>query len=455
MPDENSDFDLSAFLSNVEKASKRDRAASPVALAQATPVPVGKPSTAESGSPFPDDEAPDPSPPSPAEWEQAKREIVVDSNGHPRQAGAAPAPNSPILDQIRGRCERSLFIFAKLVLGLDRLTPTLHREVCRFLQDGSRKKRKLVLLPRDHLKTSIVSRSLPIHMLIQPAKNGAYFADKAGPNTRILLAGETATNTEHQLSWIAGTFESNLLLRAFWPDCCWQNPRREAKRWNAQVMVIPRTQDFPEASIETMGVGGAVTGRHYDVLLKDDLVTLEAANSPTVMFKAIEWHKTSRALLDDPDLSLEFIIGTRWAVMDLYEDIERNDPSVEVYKRAAIEDGKPIFGRVEPESGEPFGFTLDSLAQLSRELGVLFPLLYMNNAVDPALTDFDPGAIRYFEVSNGKIRFDESELDEIIREKVNAPAPTVVAPAYGAAFNEATYDAVVGNRESYLRFKYG
>jgi len=49
------------------------------------------------------------------------------------------------------------------------------------------------------------------------------------------------------------------------------------------------------------------------------------------MLAAIEWHKASRALLDEYEkesglVSLEWIIGTRWAVFDLYSYIMDNDP---------------------------------------------------------------------------------------------------------------------------------
>ena len=86
-------------------------------------------------------------------------------------------------------------------------------------------------------------------------------------------------NAEKQLAWAMAKLEGSKMLRAFWPSHVWGNARKESKKWHAQAVLIPRDQDFPEASIESIGVGGAVTGRHYCVLLKDDLATLKAANS--------------------------------------------------------------------------------------------------------------------------------------------------------------------------------
>lgn len=376
-----------------------------------------------------------------------ERELVVDKRGQPRQAGADR--EGEFVAKFRGAAESSLYFLAKAVLGLDRLTNTLHKPVAEWLQRVP-PYRKLLLMPRDHLKTSIVSRSLPIHLLIQPAQGNIYFPGKRGADTRILLATETAPLGEKQLRWIETRFEQGRRLRALWPDVCWENPKKQSPMWNAGGMMLPRSADldYPEGSIEVIGVGGAVTGRHYDVMLKDDLVTLEAANSAIVMHAAIEWHKSSRALFDDIDRGLEFIIGTRWAVYDLYDDIQKNDPSVEVLVRSAIEDGIPIF---------PEMFSLASLQQLRKELGVLFPLLYLNTAVDASISDFHVPDIRHYEVRDAEIHFDEDERDLLLAEwagQTTAPAEHAAAvPHSGLRLSSSTHDIIFGRGEYFTRLK--
>jgi len=366
----------------------------------------------------------------------AFEEVVVDRRtGQPRHAGADQS-DGPWIMQFRRRAEQSLYVFAKGVLGLTRLTPTLHKPLCAGLTRIP-PYRKLRLLPRDHLKTSVVSRALPMHALIQPPETNVYLPGFEGASTRVLLAGETATNTEHQLRWIEMQFESNVRLRALWPHRCWDNPRKEARKWNESEMLLPRTLSFPESSIETIGVGGAVTGRHYDILIKDDLATLDAANSPIIMAGAIEWHKASRALFHDPDRGLEFTIGTRWAVYDLYHDIIEHDPSVECEVRSAIEEGAPIF---------PELFTLEGLDRLRRELGPLFPLLYLNSPVDAAISDFAMAEVREFTVVGNALRFDEDERDFVLRERLNAPPVAVPMPS-GLPLNRDTYDLMAARGE--------
>lgn len=377
----------------------------------------------------------------------AARELVIDrKTGQVRQAGADLSMGRYIQD-FRVAAEKSLFVFAKGVLGLSRLTTALHKPCADFLMKTP-PYRKMLLLPRDHLKTSICSRSLPIHMLIQSKDSNPYIPGKDGAETRILLAAKTATNAQHQLRWIEARFETCDILQALWPHRCWTNARKESRKWSEAEMMIPRKIDYPEASIETIGVGGKVTGRHYDVMIKDDLIDIEDANSEIVMRGAIEWHKASRALMDDPDKSLEFVLGTRWAVYDLYQDIINEDPTVDRVVRAAIEDGKPIF---------PEFFSLETLKRLHKEMGPRFFLLYMNSAHNPELTDFDCDQIRSFYFAGSKITFSEDERDGVLEaglkrqdRLIREGPPREIIP--GMRLNRDTYD-VMKARNEYIRGK--
>ncbi len=381
-----------------------------------------------------------------------QKEIVIDSaSQRPRQAGTTDIENTKYVNELRKRAEASLFVFTKGILNLSRLSLNLHLGVCRWLQQTP-PYRKLMLLPRDHLKSSIAGRGLPIHLLIQPEKNNIYIPNKQGAAVRILLGYETATNAEHQLRWIEGQFESNQLLRHLWPECVWENSRRDSSKWSAKEMTIPRSTDYPESSIETIGVGGAVTGRHYDVMVKDDLTTLEAANSEVVMQDAIDWHKASRALFDDPDKGLEFMLGTKWAIHDLYSSIEADDPTVSIVKRSIVEpdengDMKTIF---------PEMFSLETVERLKKEFGVLFPLLYMNSVLDPALVDFDEDNLRFYRLVDDTIVFEEDGRDARLAESMeNKPQGITEAQREmlrGDAMTPEVYDFMT-ERERYLRFK--
>lgn len=393
-------------------------------------------------------------------------EIAIDKFGKPHQAGA-DMPEGKFVIELRERAERNLFVFTKGILMRGYLSPKLHTEVARWAQrrnltpdqvNVNPSYRKLLLLPRNHCKTSIISHGLPCHLIIQPKESNIYLPGRAGVDTRIMLAGETEKRAANNLSVVQAAFESNRLLRALWPQCCWENPRKQADKWNKIEMIVPRSIDYPDPTIQAIGVGGAITGARHDVHIKDDLISFDAANSMIVMETAIAWHNASRALLDE-DTSLEFLIGTRWAVHDLYDFIMNGgvldgekfekDHTVDVSVRSIVENGAVIY---------PEKFALQttpgkiSVTSLMKEHGTMFPLLYMNSAADPSLVDFDMDDVRDFAFHDGEIVFDEDERDTLINERSNSTSQvkdTTQQNMRGLPLNKDTYDLAFARQQMY------
>ena len=376
-------------------------------------------------------------------------EFVVEPSGNSvRQAGTTDTAGSSIQGEFIGTmkllAERKLFVFAKTILGMDRLTDHLHKEVCNNVQKCP-PYRKLFLLPRDCFKTTIISKALPLHMFIQQPDTNPYMPGFLGRNVKILLACETVDRGKKHITWIEAHLEKNELLRAFWPDVMWDAPRRDARAWNATEFFLPRdlSKEQSDPTMHTVGVGGAITGGHFDVIIDDDLVTFEAMNSQTVMQEAIQWHTLSRALLEDLDTSLEFIVGTHWAVHDLYTHIRKNDPTVEIYKRSLVEDGKIIF---------PEEFSEAAVAGLRASFGPMFPLLYQNDPRDSELCDFSEGQLRYYELIDGCFVFSEEPVDRQVEERLLLPRPDNddAPPTIPTAPFAEPWDVITSGRHQYL-----
>lgn len=365
------------------------------------------------------------------------QEFVVDRRGRLRQAGTVD-PHVGFVDFWRRFCESNLLVFAYVVLGRDYLTRSLHLPVCNWLM-RTPPYRKLLLLPRRHAKTSIVSHALPLHILVQP-EDGIYMPGKMGCDMRILLAGETMPRATDNMRVMRNVLESNEIFRGFWPQLCWEKPSRDADKWNEIALVIPRNIDYPDPSIRAIGVGGAIVGARHDVHIKDDLVGEAAANSEVEMANVIRWHINSRALFDDPNRSLEFIIGTRWAVTDLYSYIMAEDPSVDFVVRSIIEDGATIYPEV---------FTLDDVARLEREFGVMFPLLYMNNIGHPDLVDFAESDLRFFRQDGGIVYYDDDPRDMQLEAQFGAPTPITISRGEILDYNK------LARRQEWFQMRYG
>lgn len=386
----------------------------------------------------------------------AQSELVIDARtGAARQAGSAPAQRGMLSAELlrwRTAYERSLFAFARGVLGKRFLTAGFHREGCQFIQRVP-PFRKLLMWPREHGKSAILSDTVPVHMLIQPADANVYFPTEldgrvlhepiGGEDTRIVLTCETLDRGKDHMRVVQEAFESNKRLRALWPHRTWDAPRRQSKKWNDVEMILPRTQEWADPSLRVIGVGGALAGMHPIALLKDDMISLAASNSPALMTEAKRWHVTSRALINK-SWALEMTNGTHWAVGDVYDDIKR-DPTVECVVRSIIEGGAPLW---------PEEFPLARIAQLEVEFGAMFPLLYMNSTVDPALVDFNTALVRESALAGGTIALAEDERDEALRR---ALTPDADVPRSGnlrrkplsALWEEGT------PRDRYVRLKYG
>jgi hypothetical protein len=113
----------------------------------------------------------------PQSQEPKKSSVCLDQKtGQVRQAGS-DAPGGFIIEA-REQMQESLFYFAYGALGLTRLTQGLHLPVCEWLTTVP-PYRKLLLLPRDHLKTSMM-RALALHILLQEKGTNLYFNKNQG-----------------------------------------------------------------------------------------------------------------------------------------------------------------------------------------------------------------------------------------------------------------------------------
>lgn len=367
-------------------------------------------------------------------------EIVITPNGKVRQAGS-DSIDGQFIRTYRKLAESSLYFFCKAILGFNRLTNHLHLDTCKFVQRVP-PYRKLILLPRDCFKSTIVAKGLPLHIFIQPQDGNCYFPSRLGSDLKGLLICEIEPRASKHLQFIQAHLVKNQQLRALWPHAVWKNPQREARVWNAREFVLPRQiyAEQSDASLQGIGVGTAITGAHIDFMIKDDLISIDAMNSPTTMEKAREYHYLTRPLLEDIDTSLEWTIGTRWHNADIYQDMLDNDPTIEKYQRSLIEDGKIIF---------PEEFSWQSVEHLKKTLGPMFALLYQNDPRDSELTDFREEMIRWYDEEKSVIVFPEDPRDGEMLELMNQPR-SVQEDRRGWQEN-TIYDAVEARRDEHLR----
>jgi len=340
---------------------------------------------------------------------------------------------SPELQRLRQLCKDSLFILCKAVLGFTKFS-NLHRIMCkraeRVLANIKEGKgmRSVELWPRGHYKSSCYSIGLPIFLYLN------------NNNWRTLLAGSTATNSSMRLTRVQRVFTSNPLFQALFPEYAVLDTRRQ--KWTEFVAMLPRKHDFVEATFEAMGVGGRVTGRHYDIIITDDLVDEtclgpDGLPSETMMNAAIQWHDYMDFLFDVPEKGIEVMPCTRWAMNDLVGHIIENDKRYEVTRHSAL--GGCCEDHPDNTVLFPEQFTREALEVQRKKDPYKFALQMLNNPIDKDITDIQTSWLEYYDFNKrGDITLHDGKTVPIHRLNVY----TTIDPAFKTK-SKNDYTAIV------------
>lgn len=320
----------------------------------------------------------------------------------------------------------NLYAFNKGVLQYKDLTPGCHGPLCAW-HDNNQARHKLTLVPRGHLKTTNITIGKNLQKVCKNVEE------------RILLGNETSTNAERFLSAIRGHAETNRIFRALYSHIIPKDTRRT--RWSNSELVFNRQGTYPEPTIDSIGMTGAMTSRHYTHLCIDDPISEEAAKSKLVMDDVIGRISKLFSLMVDPEVNTLDLVGTRWAFYDVYAYfMEWFKDRLARFIRAAIEDGQPIW---------PERFSLETLALIRDDphMGEYnFSCLYMNQPRNEAVQNFNVKDIRFWRWASDEEHIVLYESNGEIHRIVRADSLDVVTTVdlrYGEQKLVGDRDAVV------------
>lgn len=268
-----------------------------------------------------------------------------------------------------------LLKFAYGVMGFHDLTIGCHGPLASFL-DHNPARFKHVEMPRDHLKTSLCTIARNSQKIVK------------NPNERILIINETSDNAERFLGAIRQHAEGNKIFRALYSHVIPKDTKKVP--WNNTELRFRREWVGPEPTLDSMGMTGAVTSRHYTHICIDDPISEAAVKSEAVMKDAITRITKVLTLMVKPGEDTFDLVGTRWAFADLYRHFMRQyKGKMALFIRGAIEEGEPIW---------PERFSLETLAQMRVDLReYMFSCLMMNNPRNADIQDFNVDDIRFWE----------------------------------------------------------
>jgi hypothetical protein len=255
-----------------------------------------------------------------------------------------PIPRASKKAMEQKRCREDLKYLCVEYLGYSDWD-VCHDDLEAWVKDSVGSRYRLLLIPRGHLKSSILTVGYTIQRILRE------------PNIRILIANAIWDNARGFLSEIAKHLGPDSKLEALFGVF-------KAKRWTRDGLVIKqRTRALAAPTVATTGIERTQASQHYDMIILDDVVSRENTSTREQREKVKKFYKDCLSLLEPTgDIS---IVGTTWNEDDLYNDLRRN-PKYKVFIRTALQPanfktGKPIF---------PKKFNLETLKGLRDELGM-------------------------------------------------------------------------------------
>lgn len=236
----------------------------------------------------------------------------------------------------------------------------------------------LDLWAREHYKSTIITFGKTIQDIL------------TNPEITVGIFSHTKPIARGFLRQIKFEFENNNRLKQLFPEILYEEPKRESSNWSEDKGITVKRKSNPAAAtVEAHGlVDGQPTGKHFSLLIYDDVVTRESVTSPDMI------KKTTDALSLSYNLGAHGgrrrYIGTRYHHNDTYREIISRESAV---KRVhpATKDGKA--------DGEPVFLERDVLVKKRKDMGVyVFGCQMLQDPKADQTEGFKEDWLRYWDV---------------------------------------------------------
>ena len=209
---------------------------------------------------------------------------------------------------------------------------------------------------REHYKTTIVTFGLSVQNLI------------VNPEETIGIFSFRVSIAQSFVKQIKDEFEKNDLLKALYPNVCYEDPAKESDLWTVERgFNIKRVGNTREPSVEGNGlVDSQPISRHYGVIVYDDCVTEKSVTTEDQMEKTLKAWENSSNLSKEGGKKRH--VGTRYHRWDLYQEIIDRGAAEPRIRPCYELLGKRADGSYE--YGEPVLYTEEYLSKKREEQGM-------------------------------------------------------------------------------------
>lgn len=287
---------------------------------------------------------------------------------------------------IKQRGLNELFLFNRFVLNVEENQKELapfHKELCQFIEE-ERHKKKLVLIPRGHLKSTLVTIGYSVQQI------------EKNPNIRILILNATWQLAVDFLTEIKRHLKQNNRLKELYGDVL----AVEAPEWAQDRITLHRKDtNIKGPTVWASGIDANLTGSHPDLIIMDDVVSRNNTQTREQVDKVILGYKDALDLLE-PGGQL-IVIGTRWTESDFYSWILDSENNIKKDFNIMIK--KSYEGNLD--TGENFQalwvdkFNRKELFTRKQQKGIYeFSAQYQNDPVPAEDADFKREWFRYYDI---------------------------------------------------------
>jgi predicted phage terminase large subunit-like protein len=215
-------------------------------------------------------------------------------------------------------------------------------ERCREIQkepDGF-----LDLWSREHYKSAIITYAKTIQDILASHGDDP-LPVWGGREVTVGIFSHTRGIAKRFLRQIKFEFEQNELLKEWFPDILYDNPHKQSPKWSEDDGIVVKRKSNPaEATIEAWGVvDGQPIGKHFFILVYDDVVVPESVTTPEMMEKTSDMLALSFAL--GAEGGRRRFIGTRYHANDAYKtviDRQTAKPRIHLLTDNGEADGNPV-----------------------------------------------------------------------------------------------------------------
>jgi len=240
----------------------------------------------------------------------------------------------------------------------------------------------LDLWAREHYKSTIITFALTIQDVL------------CDSSLTVGLFSCTRPLAKDFLGMIKVELEKNEFLKELFPDILWANPEREAPSWSLDNgLIVKRKSNSREATFEAWGlVEGMPTGKHFRLLVYDDVITERHVTSPDMIRKVTQAWELSLNL--GARGGRERYVGTRYHYNDTYRVILERGAAVPRI-RAATDDGTP--------DGNPVFLTREELRKKRASQGpYVFACQQLQDPTADERQGFHADWLRYYSQNDDK-----------------------------------------------------